>query len=50
MTTSRLPSKQAALKGVEFVFVGWFIEAPDLTKDFTTFKWPKQKNKVKLNI
>lgn len=39
-TISSLPTKQAALKGVEFALVGWFTLAPCLTSTLTTFKFP----------
>lgn len=37
---SNLPSKQAALSGVEFVFVGWFTSAPAFTNSLHIFRWP----------
>ena len=39
-TTSKCPSKQAALKGVELVFVVEFTFAPLFTSSRTISKWP----------
>jgi hypothetical protein len=49
LTMSNRPSKHAARKGVEFVFVGWFTLAPLFTKVFTTFRWPAPGNTEYIN-
>lgn len=49
-TISRLPSKQAARNGVEFVRVGWLTFAPAFTKIFTTFKCPVNQRYKKIVI
>lgn len=55
LTISNRPSKQAALRGVELVFVGWLTSAPALTSSLTTFKCPTNiictiKSSIDVNI